>query len=212
MKESYVTFPCGDLTLEGVCHLPEGTGPFPVAVVCHPHPLYGGTMDNNVVLAVCQTLCQRGIVGFRFNFRGVGRSQGTLSGVGDPEDVVAAVSFIASIENVDVGRIGLCGYSAGAIAAFAIQPGDRIQAAAAISPPISMVSLDGLKAYSKPKLIIIGSSDDFTPIEDFHRFCDSLVEPKECEVISGADHFWWGYEDQLGEKVAAFFVSALKEN
>jgi len=119
MKESYVTFPCGDLTLEGVCHLPEGTGPFPVAVVCHPHPLYGGTMDNNVVYAVCQTLCQRGILALRFNFRGVGRSEGMVGGMGDPEDVVAAISFIISMDRVDVARVGLCGYSAGAVAAFA---------------------------------------------------------------------------------------------
>jgi len=209
MKQDYVTFPCGDLSLEGVCHLPEGPGPFPAAVVCHPHPLYGGNMDNNVVYAVCQALCLRGIVGFRFNFRGVGRSQGTLGGVGEPEDVVAAVSLVASVDKVDVGRIGLCGYSAGAIAAFATRPDDRVQAAAAISPPLVMASLDGLKACSKPKLIVIGSSDDFTPIQDFQRFGESLIEPKECQVIPGADHFWWGYEDQLSERVAAFFASAL---
>lgn len=213
MKQIRVTFPCGALSLEGACHFPEEPGPFPAVVVCHPHPLYGGTMDNNVVLAVCQALWGKGISAFRFNFRGVGRSEGTLGGVGQPEDVIAAVSFIASMEKVELGRIGLCGYSAGAMAAFATMPLDeRIQAAAAISPPVSLATLEGLKAYTKPKLIVIGSRDDFTPAPDFQRFGESLPEPKECEVIPGADHFWWGYEDQVGERVASFFVSALKES
>jgi len=212
MKENCVTFPCGDLSLEGVCHLPEGAGPFPAVVVCHPHPLYGGNMDNNVVYAVCQALCQRGILAFRFNFRGVGRSEGTLGGgVGEPDDVSAAVSFVASMEQVDSKRIGLCGYSAGAVAAFATKPLDeRIQAAAAISPPLSFASLDGLKGCPKPKLIVTGGKDNFTRLEDFHRFAESLIGPKQCEVIPGADHFWWGYEDQVGDRVASFFISALK--
>jgi len=213
MKESYVTFSSGDLSLEGVCHVPEGLGPLPAVVVCHPHPLYGGTMDNNVVYAVCQALCQRGILALRFNFRGVGRSQGTIQGMGEPEDITAAISFCASMGEVDNERIGLCGYSAGAVAAFATGPPDeRIQAAAAISPPLAMASLEGLKGYPKPKLIVTGSRDNFTRLEDFQRFGDSLAEPKECEIISGADHFWWGYEDQVGERVASFFVSALKES
>lgn len=211
MQEKYATFPCGDLSLEGVSHIPEGPGPFPAVVVCHPHPLYGGTMDNNVVYAVCQALCRKGILALRFNFRGVGRSQGMVGGMGDPEDVIAAVSFIASVEKVDGGRIGLCGYSAGAVAAFANSPMDgRIEAAAAISPPLSMVSLDGLRGYTKPKLIVTGSRDDFTRLEDFQRFFQSLAEPKQCQVIPGADHFWWGYEDQVGETVASFFISALR--
>lgn len=211
MKESYVTFPCGDLSLEGVCHIPEGPGPFPAVVVCHPHPLYGGTMDNNVVYAVCQALCRKGILALRFNFRGVGRSQGMVRGMGDHEDVIAAVSFIALVEGVDKEKIGLCGYSAGAVAAFATPPVDeRVQAAAVISPPLSMVSLDGLKGYSRPKLIVIGSGDNFTRLDDFQRFCESLAEPKQSEAIPGADHFWWGYEDQVGERVASFFADVLK--
>jgi hypothetical protein len=166
-------------------------------------------MDNNVVLAVCQALCEKGIFAFRFNFRGVGRSEGKLDGGGESDDVMAAVSFVASTENVDAARIGLCGYSAGVIAAFAAMLQDeRIQAVAAISPPLSMASLEGLKAYPKPKLIIIGSRDDFTPVQDFQRFGESLPEPKECEVIPGADHFWWGYEAQVGEMVSSFFATA----
>lgn len=212
MKQVRVTFPCGELSLEGACHSPDGSGPFPAVVVCHPHPLYGGTMDNNVVLAVCQALRKKGIMALRFNFRGVGRSEGAPgSGVGELDDVIAAVSFIASMEQVDSKRIGLVGYSAGAIAPFSTMPQDeRIQAIAAISPPVSIATLEGFKAFPKPKLIVLGSRDEFTPIDNFERFGESLAEPKEYEVIPGADHFWWGYDDQVGERVASFFASALK--
>ena len=213
MNETHVTFPCGELPLEGMFHIPQGQGPFPAVVVCHPHPLYGGNMDNNVVVAVCIALCQEGIAALRFNFRSVGRSGGTVEGVGETEDVKAAISFAASTGQVDEERIGVCGYSAGTIAAFAQKPLDeRIEAAAAISPPLAMASLDGMMAFPKPKLIITGSRDDFTPVEDFQRFCDSLPEPKEHEVIAGADHFWLGYEGQVGERVASFFANALKES
>ena len=78
MRGIYLRFPCGNLFLEGALSWPQGAGPFAVVVVCHPHPLYGGTMDNNVVLAVCQALYGESMVAFRFNFRGVGGSQGAL--------------------------------------------------------------------------------------------------------------------------------------
>lgn len=211
MKQIRVTFPCGELSLEGACHLPDGSGPFPAVVVCHPHPLYGGTMDNNVVLAVCQALLKKGIMAMRFNFRGVGGSEGAPGSVGEPEDVIAAVSYIASMEQVDSKRIGLAGYSAGIIAASSAAPQDeRIQAIAAISPPLSFATLEGLTTFPKPKLIVLGSRDEFITTQDFERFGESITEPKEYEVITGADHFWWGYDDQVGERVASFFASALK--
>ena len=110
-----ITFPCGELSLEGICHSPEGEGPFAAVVVCHPHPLYGGSMSNNVVLAVCQALAQQSILALRFNFRGVGGSQGELADEATgQEDVRAALSYVASVEDVDRGRVGLCGYSFGA--------------------------------------------------------------------------------------------------
>lgn len=210
MKQIHLTFPCGELTLEGICHLPQGSGPVAAVVVCHPHPLMGGNMSNNVVLAVCRALCHKGIAAFRFNTRGVGRGQGMFGGgVAEQEDVKAAISFIASLEQIDPESIGIAGYSFGAIPSFSTTPPEAIQAVAAISPPLSMARLEGLKSYSKPKLIVSGSEDDFTSQQDFQSFGESLPEPKQCQVIPGADHFWWGYAEQVGERVASFFASAL---
>ena len=170
-------------------------------------------MDNSVVISVCQALCDKGIVALRFNFRGVGRSEGKLAGEGTPDDVSAALSFVASMKEVDAERLGVCGYSAGAAAAFSRTPlDDRVKAIAAISPPLSMAHLEGLSAYLGPKMIISGELDNFTSQQDLERFIDTLSEPKECHVIPGVDHFWWGYESELGGSVASFFAKALIES
>jgi alpha/beta superfamily hydrolase len=168
-------------------------------------------MDNNVVSCVCEALVQAGLISFKFNFRGVGGSQGEFGqGTGEKEDVEAAISFISTVKEVDSERIGIAGYSAGAGFALPVGSKDaRIKALAAISPPLSMFDFDFLKSYSKPKLLISGSRDDLIPADHFLQFCQKLNEPKECESIEGADHFWWGYESHLGDEVAAFFTKVL---
>ena len=211
MKETRVRFPSGSLILEGVLGIPEGTGPFPAVIVCHPHPLYGGSMDNNVVCGLSEAFTRASLASFRFNFRGVGGSQGEFShGIGEQADVEAALSFVSLAIGVDSDRIGLAGYSAGA--GFALSVGfndNRIKALAAVSPPIPMFDFDFLKSCLKPKLLISGSRDDLIPINQLLEFCQSLPEPKECESIEGADHFWWGYESILTVKVTAFFTKVL---
>jgi len=211
MKETTVSFSSGGLLLEGILAIPEGAEPFPAVIVCHPHPLYGGSMDNNVVYSLSETLTQASFVSFKFNFRGVGGSQGEFGqGPGEQEDVKAAISFISMVKEVDPKRIGLAGYSAGAGFAFTIGFNDaRIKALAAVSPPLPMFDFNFLRSCSKPKFLISGSRDDLIPINQFLEFCQNLPEPRECEAIEGADHFWWGYESRLAAKVAAFFTRVL---
>jgi alpha/beta superfamily hydrolase len=211
MKKTRVSFSSGGLVLEGILAVPEGAGLFPAVIVCHPHPLYGGSMDNNVVNSLSETLTQASVVSLKFNFRGVGGSQGEFDqGIGKQEDVEAAISFISAVKEVDLERIGLAGYSAGAGFAFPVGfNDDRIRALAAISPPLPMFDFDFLKGCPKPKLLISGSRDELIPIDQFLEFCQNLSEPKECVSIEGADHFWWGYESLLAAKVTAFFTEVL---
>jgi alpha/beta superfamily hydrolase len=211
VKKTRVSFSSGGLFLEGILAIPEGAGPFPAVIVCHPHPLYGGSMDNNVVNSLSETLTQASLASFKFNFRGVGGSQGEFGqGIGEREDVEAAISFISSVKKVDSKRIGLAGYSAGAGFAFPVGfNDDRIRALAAVSPPFSMFDFDFLKSCPKPKLLISGSKDNLTSINQFLEFCQNLPEPRECESIEGADHFWWGYEALMAAKVTAFFTKVL---
>ena len=212
MTKARIRFPSGELSLEGILAIPQGTGPFPAVIVCHPHPLYGGSMDNNVVNSLCEALAQASLVSFKFNFRGVGGSGGEFGhGTGEQQDVGAAISFVTTVSEVDSERIGLAGYSAGA--GFALPVGSKsaqIKALAAISPPLSMFDFEFLKDCLKPKLLISGGRDGFTATSQLLEFCQRLPQPKECHSIEGADHFWWGYESGLAAKVTAFFTKVLE--
>ena len=211
MKKTRVSFSSGELVLEGILAIPEGAGPLPAVIVCHPHPLYGGSMDNNVVCSLTETLTQAAFISLKFNFRGVGGSQGEFGqDIGEREDVEAAISFISTVKEADSKRVGLAGYSAGAGFALPVGFNDaRIRALAAVSPPFPMFDFDFLKSCPKPKLLISGSRDDLIPTDQFLKFCRNLPEPKECESIEGADHFWWGYESSLAAKVTSFFTRVL---
>jgi len=211
MQETGVTFASDELLLEGILATPQRTGCLPAVIVCHPHPLYGGTMDNNVVCALTETLTQASFVSLRFNFRGVGNSQGEFArGIGEQRDVEAAISFIGKLEEVDPQRIGLAGYSAGAGFAMPVgSDGARIKALAAVSPPLDMFDFEFLKNCPKPKFLISGDNDDLISAQEFLEFCRNLPQPKECETVEGADHFWSGYESHLAARVAAFFIKVL---
>ena len=211
MKRAKISFPSGELFLEGILAIPEGAGPFPAVIICHPHPLYGGSMDNNVVYSLSAALTQASLASFKFNFRGVGGSQGAFNqGIGEREDVEAAISYISTVKKIDSKRIGLAGYSAGAAFALPIGSDDvRIKALVAVSPPLPMFDFDFLKGCPKPKLLISGSRDNFIPADQFIEFCQNLPEPKEYENIKGADHFWQGYESSLAARVTAFFIQIL---
>jgi len=212
MEELEARFESGGLRLEGVLAVPEGTGPFPAVVICHPHPLYGGSMDNNVVNGVFDALAGAAFVALKFNFRGVGRSEGSYEGGrGEPEDVRAAISYVSRIKEVAPDKIGLAGYSAGAGFGIPVGVGDeRVKALVAISPPFTMFDFGSLRNCAKPKLLISGAMDSFLPEKGFHELCQSIPGPKECESIAGADHFWWGYEIELAARVVSFFTTYLK--
>ena len=209
MSQAHITFPCGDISLEGVWHFPPGTGPFPAVVVCHPHPLYGGDMSNNVVLAICQELAGRSIAALRFNFRGVGRSGGTFGGgVAEQEDVKAALAFVSSAPDIDPKRIGLAGYSFGVSVAVPVAvEHNKVSLLALVSPALSDSGWEQLRRYLKPKFLISGDYD--FAIQHFQQYIKDIPEPKQYQVISGADHSWQGYEEEVGQEVAQFFVAGF---
>jgi len=204
LKSKRVTFPCGDLQLEGELQLPEGNGPFPVVTVCHPHPLYGGDMDNNVVTAVYFALVKSSIAVLRFNFRGIGNSSGSYGeGVGEQDDLQAALDFLSILKEIDSSRIGLAGYSfGGMVAAHVAIKDNRIKQLALISPALNETDWIRLKKYALPKLILIGEADTSVPFRPFQHF---FGDAKQYQIIAGADHFWYGFEEQLSGKIARFF-------
>ncbi|UCG84388.1 MAG: alpha/beta fold hydrolase [Dehalococcoidia bacterium] len=208
MTATRVTIPCGDISLEGIYGMPEGRTTFAAVVVCHPHPLYGGMMENNVVIAICHALAENSIAYLRFNFRGVGCSQGVHdNGIGERDDVTAALTFISSMTGIDQDRIGLCGYSFGASVALEVAAIDkRVQSLVLVSPLLSSRAMQG---YVKPKLLLWGSRDLALPAADLGEFMKGITEPVQYDVIEGADHFWWGFEDSVASRTAAFFTDTI---
>ena len=207
LRQSAVSFLCGKLILEGLYYFPDSDGVFPAVALCHPHPLYGGSMDNNVIMAVSSALVERSIIAFMFNFRGVGRSQGSYGdGIAEQEDVAAALSWLISQPAVDSNRVGLLGYSFGAAVALPVACADeRVKALALISLPPGSSQMSQLKGCTKPKLIVCGTDDFVVPLDQAKLMDREAAEPKQLEIVSGADHFWREYETVLGEKVTVFF-------
>jgi len=168
-------------------------------------------MSNNVVTAICQALAAQSITAFRFNFRGAGDSQGTFgNGIGEQEDIKAALSLVSSAVGIDQSRIGLAGYSFGASVAIPVALEDsRISRLALISPSLTESGWEQLRGISQPKLVISGGDDSSIPAQLVQNYTSQLPEPKQCLIISGADHFWWGYEDELSQKVNQFFTGGF---
>ena len=170
-------------------------------------------MSNNVVWAICQALTQRAIAAFRFNFRGVGQSEGTFgNGIAEQEDVKAALSFVLSDPDIDQNKVGLAGYSFGAgVAAPVAAQDSRVKLLALVSPALSDSAWEQLKGYQIPKLLVSGQHDFVIPAAQFQHHLKDIAEPRQGELISGVDHFWQGYEDELAQKVAQFFITGFSK-
>ncbi len=190
-------------TLEGVLTTPDGAGPFAAAVVCHPHPQYGGDMHNNVVMAATQGLLARGIAALRFNFRGAPEFA--------PDDVRAALRHAVTLDDVDAERVGLAGYSFGAGAAAAVA-GGAIPALALIALPTRGGTAGStLGEYHGPLLLMAGDQDDISDSGAIETLAAGLSADVETRIVTGADHFWLGFEGELATAVGDFFARALGE-
>ena len=165
-------------------------------VVTHPHPLYGGDMYNLVVETIVHVYYQKGYSTLKFNFRGVGKSQGEYdNGVGEQKDVVAAIAFLFE---TGIKQIDLAGYSFGAwVNAHAIREDAPVQNIMMVSPPVGFMDFQSISAMSGLKLVIAGSRDDIAPVDIIRKTLPVWNPDARFEVIDGADHFYGGYLGQL---------------
>ncbi|HEY90913.1 MAG TPA: AAA family ATPase [Dehalococcoidia bacterium] len=211
---THVEFPCGDITLEGELHFPETEtdlpgrqAPFPTVIVCHPHSLYGGNMNNLVVVSICETLNRQGITTLRFNFRGVGNSGGQFAGgVGEREDVLAALEYLSGALDINHDKIGLAGYSFGGSVVLPVAlEEERFGALALISPALTDNGWAELEKFTRPKIIIVGGSDSVIQVDRFQQVMMAARHPMEYHMVPGVDHFWTDHEDELAGDIAGFF-------
>lgn len=166
-----------------------------VALVCHPHPLYGGALHNKVVHRAASVLHALGAAVLRFNFRGVGASGGRFDrGEGELEDARAALAFVAG--RYPGARRWIAGFSFGAWIAARLAAAERgIEQLILIAPPVATSNFDVLETMAVPKLILQGTSDDICPRDRLHAVWPRWAEPKHLIEIPGATHF---FDRQLG--------------
>ncbi|MFC2046321.1 alpha/beta hydrolase [Chloroflexota bacterium] len=226
-----VTFSsCGrrPVELEGIFHICGGERPRPAAVICHPHPLGGGSMHNSVVSAVARALSATGVMALRFNFRGVGHSGGNHdNGRNEQEDVAGAVRYLLDQPSVDPGRVCVAGYSFGAWVALSFaETSPHVAAVAAVSlvswnydtdfhrfvsqpgAPVGTQQFDPgfLQSFARPKLLIVGEHDSFAPPKQLRALTDQIPEPRALHIVPNTDHFLRGCEQEVGNRVAEFLA------
>ncbi len=214
MNRQRVTFQSAGadaLRLEGVLALPEtGEVKPPAALLCHPHPMGGGSMDAGLLLSLESAVTAAGIATLRFNFRGVDGSEGvSTDGVLETEDVEGACRFLASRSELDSSRLFLAGWSFGSWVGFrwVLETG-RAQRAALVSPPTAMYDFfENLPAGEPPSfetLIIAGDRDQFAGPADLKRLAG--LTGADLKLLRGADHFLFGHEREIAREVTDFFM------
>ncbi len=174
------------------------------AVICHPHPLYGGEMRNNVVTALTEAFDGSGMATLRFNFRGVGKSEGSHDeGKGECDDVTAAVTFLQA--QCSLTEILVAGYSFGSV--VGLQAGakdERVDALIGLAFPLNLRDPAFLMDVKKPVFLVSGTRDDYSPIEDLKQVVSKMSVPAKLQTIDGADHFFMGREKEITATIKTF--------
>jgi len=200
-----------DIKLEAEYFIVSSKSDKPTILLLHPHPQFGGNMYNNVISGIFNSLIDNNIPCLRFNFRAVGRSSGNHSnGKGELSDTKACIDFL--LDKDKKRRIILCGYSYGAaIGCSTINYKENLIGYISISFPWDFMGIEYKKMAQsrKPKLFIQGNRDTIALYEKFNEHYNYYLEPKEFLIIDGADHFYWGYEKQISEKVLTFYNSLI---
>jgi uncharacterized protein len=193
-----VTIPVDHGQLEAIIKVPAS--PVAAAVVCHPHPLGGGTMNNNVVYRLAKALNEAGVAVLRFNFRGVGASTGRHDGgVGEEDDALAALETIA--QRHPGVPLWMAGFSFGARVGLTVGARDpRVEKLLGVGLALSMFDYSFLNACEKPKAVIQAANDEYGGREAIEQAVQKMAEPKRLWIVEGATHL---YPQHLAELEAA---------
>jgi alpha/beta superfamily hydrolase len=206
MREEKVLIPSDSIQLEGLLSVHEAFSAKGGAILCHPHPQYGGDMDSPVITTAAEIASQEGFCTLRFNFRGVGESRGSYGdGVGERKDAEAAINYLYTILKDSNLPLILLGYSFGAWVGSSVAAHDRrIKGMVGIAPPLELYDFGFLKKCKKEKLFIAGNRDFFCPVTVLEKWYQQLEEPKSLTIIQGADHFFFAHTQFLIEPLEGF--------
>lgn len=202
-KNFFLQGPVGKL--EAVLWTPHGSfAPKSAAVVCHPHPLFGGTLHNKVVYQAAKALDGLGIAVLRFNFRGAGLSEGKHDrGRGEQGDVRAALEFLAA--EFPGTPLWVAGFSFGCWVGLQVGCEDaRVKRLIGIGAPVNNSDFSYLKSCDKPKLFVQGSKDEHGDVNKLSQMVEKLPGTNQLAVVPGVDHFFTGKIESLGAAIAAW--------
>jgi uncharacterized protein len=183
--------------LEALLEEPEHTAPVEAAVVCHPHPQYGGTMHNKVVYRLARGLRKTGCAVLRFNYRGVNLSAGEYAAeIGETEDARVALGELQSRYPELPVLVG--GFSFGARVVMRLASQERIIGRViAAGFPTRVSERDFVDHVNVPKYFVQSTNDEFGPRRDFTPFFEAVPEPKHLDWVDAADHFFSGALDEF---------------
>jgi alpha/beta superfamily hydrolase len=198
--EETVPIHCNNIRLEGLLNqqsFERGV------VITHPHPLYGGNMENPVVEQILQSYSEKGYTTLRFNFRGTGKSSGMFdNGLGELDDVRAALAYL---KDLGVKELSLAGYSFGArINASVVSAGFELTDHIMISPPMGFMSFDDVASLPSTGLILTGAKDDIAPPTLVQAAINRWQISPRFEVLEGCDHFYTGCLSLLKNLLLAY--------
>jgi hypothetical protein len=191
--EEKISFLSGDYELEGMFAKVSGDKG---VVITHPHPLYGGDMYNPVVNTIASAYQKNGFATLRFNFRGVGKSQGNYDdGTGEQKDVNSAILYLSEM---GIKKIDLAGYSFGAwVNAGLTCEVNPVKNMVMVSPPVGFIDFQPITSINCLKLVIAGNRDNIAPADLIEKMLPTWNQEAHFEVIKGADHFYSGYLEKL---------------
>jgi len=213
MPEVIFTGPAG--RLEGR-YSPGKRPDSPIALILHPHPVYGGTMNNKVVYHLFYTFTKRGCATLRFNFRGVGRSQGAFdNGQGELADAASALDWLQSV-HPNSAQCWIAGFSFGAwIAMQLLMRRPEITGFIAVAPPANHYDFGFLAPCPSSGLIVHGTSDNVVPPQDVAKLAERLSNQRGITVthklVPGANHFFDDKLEELSEAVDSYVGRAMAQ-
>lgn len=191
--------------LEGVVHAPLQPEHAPVIVICHPQPV-SSDMRDPLTVSLAKALAEAGMIAVRFNFRGVGKSQGAQTdGRMEPLDLAGAIDVGLAQPGANPAKLCVIGHGFGAFVALLYAPFDlRIRTVVAISLPLFRAASGFPRPFERPKLFVTGEFDEICPRHRLEPFVESQPGPKGINIITGARHLMRGYEEPATEAVVKY--------
>jgi alpha/beta superfamily hydrolase len=200
----------GETKLEAVLRVPRGKAPGGAALLCHPHPLHGGTMNNRVIFRAARGAQEAGLASLRFNFRGVGASSGTYGGgSGERKDVAALLDWLQ--RKYPELPMALIGFSFGAWVGLQVGSHDaRIRALIGLGLPLNSYDFEFLLDSETPILFIVGTRDAFCPRHKMEALLRRLPPSASVQWVEGADHLFTGQVDAVQKLTRGFLGDRFK--